>query len=157
MKEVIIGRSRALPGGTTCIWIQALSLSLKISLVYCICATVFLQPRTRCLTCTALLTRHNDATIFRFLLLWDAAPRRQTLFMQPFFLFSHPPSIRYNTTAAPRRQRPRLTSQGDWGRCRQKALPSCAVFLLPSFLPYFLPSPPVSSISLKPKTIPSLF
>lgn len=41
MKEVIIGRSRALPGGTTCIWIQALALSRSqdLSLVYCISAT----------------------------------------------------------------------------------------------------------------------
>lgn len=33
MKEVIIGRSRALPGGTTCIWIQALALSQDLSCI----------------------------------------------------------------------------------------------------------------------------
>ena len=42
MKEVIIGRSRALPGGTTCIWIQAPALSQDLSLVYCICTTLSL-------------------------------------------------------------------------------------------------------------------
>lgn len=33
MKEVIIGRSSALPGGTTCIWMQAFALSQDLSCI----------------------------------------------------------------------------------------------------------------------------
>lgn len=110
MKEVIIGRSRALPGGTTCIWIQALALSQDLSCIlnlplFLLLYTLFFfssikflpLPYMYCLiklmALSTLLTRYNKAwSHVEFLYLWGVCTA---------FLGNRSSSIHGYTTPAP--------------------------------------------------------
>lgn len=108
MKEVIIGRSRALPGGTTCIWIQALALSQDLScilnlLLFLLLSTLFFSIKflplsyiswvIKLIALSALLTRYSKA--------WSHVELLYLLRVCTPFLCSLSSSIQDSTTRAP--------------------------------------------------------
>lgn len=111
MKEVIIGRSSALPGGTTCIWMQAFALSQDLScILYLYHSFTHFILRVPLLHSPPLSHMHSLIMCIAPSLLstwrnWVFISRRfRTALLFTVCLFfpgSHPLSVYYNTAPDP--------------------------------------------------------
>lgn len=152
MKEVIIGRSSSLPGGSTCIWIQALALSQDLSgilylchsfsyFILCFSPSRSYMPSLRMLIALSALTWYDKS--FRPFWVFHFCKIQQSFSSHYFPLLS----IQYNTTPAPPTPTPIVLK----GTCQ--AMPLKGVHLIDCLPPSFLQFPLLSRLFPKPKRI----